>query len=205
MDFRRIQACRGWRLTRLDWLQHCNPDWHCVCVDGDQNPNHIWSGFMKKLGELTVGDYMTVQAIIVDDSKKLTHAIRLMDTESLLALPVIDNQGEVVGILSTRDLIEITHEIQSDLGALSYVTEKTQDFLIKMLIEQGDNTLVRDVMTAPVDTISPDANLIVAARKLMDREYHHLPVVDATGKPVGIISTTDFVRAVADYGATLAG
>ena len=60
-------------------------------------------------------------------------------------------------------------------------------------------------MTAPVDTISPDANLIVAARKLMDREYHHLPVVDETGKPVGILSTTDFVRAVADYGATLAG
>ena len=160
---------------------------------------------MKKLGELTVGDYMTAQAIIVEDSEKLTHAIRLMDTENLLALPVIGSQGEVVGILSTRDLIEITHEIQSDLGALSYVTEKTQEFLIKMLIEQGDNTLVRDVMTAPVDTISPDANLIVAARKLMDREYHHLPVVDDTGRPVGILSTTDFVRAVADYGATLAG
>lgn len=160
---------------------------------------------MKPLGELTVSDYMTNQAIIVDDSEKLTHAIRLMDTERLLALPVVDNQGQIVGMLSTRDLIEITHEIQADLGALSFVTDKTQEFLIKLLIDQGDNTLVRDVMTSPVATILPSANLIVAARKLVDREFHHLPVVEESGKPVGILSTTDFVRAVADYGATLAG
>ena len=160
---------------------------------------------MKPLGELRVSDYMTHQAIIVDDIDKLTHAIRLMDTESLSVLPVVDNQGEIVGILSSSDLIEIIHEIQSDIGALSYVTSKTQEFLINLLIDQGDNTLVKDVMTRPVETVGPNSNLIVAAQKLMARQVHHLPVVDNDGKPVGILSTTDFVRAVADYGATLAG
>lgn len=159
---------------------------------------------MKKLGELKVRDYMTSQAICIDDSDRLTDAIRQMESEGLSVLPVVDNQRRLVGILSTTDLLQITHEIQSDIGALTYVTEKTRDFLVKLLIEQGDTTFVRDVMTSPVETITPNTNLVVAARKLVDRRYHHLPVVGDGGRPLGILSTSDFVRAIADHGALLA-
>ena len=82
---------------------------------------------------------------------------------------------------------------------------KLRNFLVKMLIDQGDTTFVRDVMTSPVETISPQTNLVVAARKLVDRRYHHLPVIDESGTPVGMLSTKDFVRAISDYGALLAG
>lgn len=160
---------------------------------------------MKQLGELLVKDYMSHQAICVDDTSRLTQAIRIMDDNELSVLPVINNQGELVGILSASDLIEITHEIQADLNALTYVTEKTRNFLIKLLMDQGDTTLVRDVMTAGVETTTPQTNLVVAARKLVDRCYHHLPVTDDSGKPIGVLSTTDFVRAVSDYGALMAG
>ena len=160
---------------------------------------------MRQLGELNVADYMTNQAIVVNDTDKLTRAIGLMDNYRLSALPVVNEQGDVVGVLSTSDLIEITHEIQSDISALTHVNRATQEFLINMLIEQGDATLVNSVMTAPVETISLADNLIVAARKLVDREYHHLPVIDENSKPVGILSTTDLVRAVADFGGLLAG
>ncbi len=160
---------------------------------------------MKQLGELKVDDYMTHQAICVDDTSRLTQAIRIMDDQELTVLPVIDNQARLVGILSASDLIEITHEIQADLNALTYVTEKTRNFLIKLLMDQGDTTLVRDVMTSGVETITAQTNLVVAARKLVDRSYHHLPVVDKSGKPIGVLSTSDFVRAFSDYGALLAG
>ena len=72
-------------------------------------------------------------------------------------------------------------------------------------MDQGDMTLVRDVMTAGVETTTPQTNLVVAARKLVDCRYHHLPVVDDSGKPIGVLSTTDFVRAVSDYGALMVG
>ena len=160
---------------------------------------------MRQLGELCVEDYMTKQAIVVDDTSRLTEAIRLMDNEQLSVLPVIDNQGQLVGILSQSDLIEITHEIQADLSALNYVTDKTREFLIKLLVDQGDTTLVRDVMTAPVETASTSMNLVMAAKKLINRHYHHLPVVDENETPIGILSTSDFVRAFADYGVMLAG
>lgn len=160
---------------------------------------------MRQLGELTVGDYMTHQAIVVDDTRRLTEAIRLMDEEGLSVLPVVDDQKQLIGILSQSDLIEITHEIQSDISALNYVTEKTREFLIRLLIDQGDTTLVRDVMTSPVETTTPGLNLVMAAKKLIDRHYHHLPVVDDSGTPIGILATSDFVRAFADYGVLLAG
>ena len=160
---------------------------------------------MRQLGELNVSDYMTPQASVVDDTRRLTEAIQILDKNELSVLPVVDSEGQMVGILSQSDLIEITHEIQSDISALNYVTDKTREFLIRLLIDQGDTTLVKDVMTSPVETATTKMNLVMAARKLIDRHYHHLPVVDEEGKPVGILSTSDFVRAFADYGVLLAG
>lgn len=160
---------------------------------------------MKNLGELKVSEIMTCQAICIKATDRLTEAIQIMDDEGLSVLPVINHQRRLVGILSTSDLVEITHELQSDITSMSQMRDTTRRFLIKLLIEQGDKTLVRDVMTSPVETISPSSNLVVAARKIADRIYHHLPVVDESGTPVGMLSTKDFVRAIADYGALLAG
>ena len=160
---------------------------------------------MKKIGELQVREYMSKGVVVVDDTDRLTHAVRLMDEKEVSVLPVVDNQGKLVGILSTSDLLEITHEIQADLSALTYVTDKTREFLINLLVEQGDSTFVNDVMTSPVETVQPHTNMVVAARVLVDRGYHHIPVVDDDDAPVGVISTSDFVRVFAEHGATLAG
>lgn len=160
---------------------------------------------MKQLGEMKVADFMTHSIVAVNDTEKFTRAIGLMDDHRLIVLPVVDGQGAVVGIVSATDLIEIFHEIQSDLGALPLVSATTQKLLLKMLIDQGDSTTVMDVMTSPVESVKADTNLVVAARKMTDRKYHHLPVVDDQGKPVGMLSTMDLTRALADNGPLLAG
>lgn len=160
---------------------------------------------MKQLGEIKVREYMTEQAIVIDDTARLTDAIRLMDVEKISVVPVVDEQGKLTGILSNRDLIELTYEIQSDLGAIHYVNEKTRDFLIQLLMDQGDNARVADVMTSPVSTISPETNLVVAAQLLNSCGFHHLPVVEESGTSIGILSTSDFVRAIAEKGALMAG
>ena len=149
---------------------------------------------MKQLSEILVSEYMTKQAIVVDDTARLIDTIRLMDDKRLSVVPVVNEQGQLVGILSNTDLIEITHEIQSDLGSLHHVNEKTRDFLIKILMDHGDNTRVSDVMTSPVESIGSNANLIVAAQVLADKKFHHLPVVDEDEATIGIISTSDFVK-----------
>lgn len=148
---------------------------------------------------------MAEDVVSIDDTARLTDAIRVLDEHRFGVLPVVDSQNVVIGILSTTDLIEIFHEIQSDLGALHIVNESTRDFLIQMLTDQGDNTLVRDVMTSPVQTIPVGTNLVVAAQMLHGKKYHHLPVVDDDGLAVGMLSASDFVRVIATHGASLAG
>ena len=69
-----------------------------------------------------------------------------------------------------------------------------------MLVDQGDNTLVSNVMTSPVETIPETVNLVMAARILNEKHYHHLAIVNDAGQPVGILTTSDFVRAVAELG-----
>lgn len=160
---------------------------------------------MKKLGELTVAEYMTRNVIAVDDTARLTSAIRLMIDERLTVLPVVDSQSAVIGMLSSSDLVEMMHEVQSDLSTLHYVSDKSREFLIQMLVEQGDNTLVSDVMTSPVETIPETVNLVMAARILNEKHYHQLAIVTEAGQPVGILTTSDFVRAVAELGAQIAG
>ncbi|MOA55288.1 Magnesium transporter MgtE [compost metagenome] len=65
------------------------------------------------------------------------------------------------------------------------------------MIEEIKKTVgahVRDVMTSPVVTISPDADIAEAASLMADRGYNRLPVVDAAGRLAGIISRADIVR-----------
>lgn len=160
---------------------------------------------MIQLGERKVQDFMTKDVKIVEDTDKLSDAIRILDENQLSATPVVDNQNIVVGLLSTSDLLEIFHETQCDLNALHCVTDLTRDFLIQLLTDAGDNTRVQDVMCSPVETISPNTNLVVAAQQLVKKKYHHLPVIDGEGQPIGMLSTFDFVRAIAEHGAAMSG
>jgi CBS domain-containing protein len=160
---------------------------------------------MKPLGELHVEDYMTPQVVVVSGNELLSEAIQTMEERHVNALPVVNDAGRIIGILTATDLVGISHEIQSDISSLSSASRSTRNFFLKMIAVQGKNTVVADVMTSPVETVSRQDNLIVAARKLVERKFHHLPVTDSFGKVVGILSTTDFVRAVADHGSTLAG
>lgn len=160
---------------------------------------------MKPLGELKVQDYMAPQTVMVGADETLSSAIRLMDDHRLSMVPVSDDEGNLVGVLSNSDLIEYTHELQADINALRHAGESTRRFLVKLLVDQGDSIRVTDVMTTPVESVSENANLIVAAKRMIDRRFHHLPVVDEAGNPVGMLAASDFVRAVADYGALLTG
>lgn len=160
---------------------------------------------MFQLGEKRVGDFMTSPVISVNDIDRLSDAIRMMEEKGLSAVPVVDNQNAIVGLLSTSDLLNVFYEVQTDLNALHSVTDETRELFIQLLMEAGDQTCVKDVMRSPVVTTSEDTNLVMAAQLLHGKKYHHLPVVSEEGMPVGILSTSDFVRAIAEHGATMAG
>jgi CIC family chloride channel protein len=95
-------------------------------------------------------------------------------------MPVVDGAGKVIGVLSTTDVLAAEAEAEDS------ATRQT-------LFE---NTAVREIMTPRPFTIAPGEDIREAARQMLYADVHRLFVAEGD-KVVGIISTTDIVRAVA--------
>jgi CBS domain-containing protein len=106
-------------------------------------------------------------------------AIALAESR-ISALPVVDGLGQLIGVISATDILGLEEESESR-KARAAVLQKTT---------------VRDLMTPQPLTISPDAEVKEAARQMLDTDVHRLFVI-ADSRMVGVISTTDIMRAVA--------
>jgi CBS domain-containing protein len=114
---------------------------------------------------------------------KLSVADALMRTERIRHLPVVDEQGLVVGIVSQRDLF-----YSALVQALGFGSA-THDRMLCTI-------LVKEVMTENVVTTRPDALVTAAAHIMVDRKIGCLPVIDGETL-IGILSESDIVSAVA--------
>jgi predicted transcriptional regulator len=151
---------------------------------------------MNPTSERIVGDVMTRNVVSVKEDTDLTDAIRIMNRECLSILPVVDRADKICGILSTSDLIASTYNLQADVSVLTFVSEAVRKTLVEALTEDTGSQSVSSVMSDHVESISPQDNLGHAARLMTENSIHHLLVLDQSGKPVGILSTSDIVRSV---------
>ena len=129
--------------------------------------------------KLRVRDAMTAEATTLQRNDKLSLADDIMRLGRIRHLPVLDENGQLAGILTQRDLFR---------GALAKALgygERAQRQLM-------DTLVVKEVMTSEVITTAPDTPLAEAAQVLIERKIGCLPVVEA-GRLVGIITEADFV------------
>ena len=153
---------------------------------------------------MKIEEIMTPDVITVGPETPIHRAARLMVDHGVSGLPVVDERGAVVGIVSEGDLIvrQKGPERRSwwklffeDAEALA------RDYQKKM------GTTVGDVMTRDVLSLSPKHPIEAAARMLDEHRVRRLPVVD-DGRLVGIVSRGDLVKALAaapPAGAGLSG
>jgi CBS domain-containing protein len=123
----------------------------------------------------TVEEVMTERPLVsVFPDTSLSTTVELMLARNVSGLPVVDETGKLVGVVSKTDLLR---EGASDAveGELSLRT-------------------VSEVMTTQVLTITRSANIAEAARLLIRSGLHRAPVVSDTGNLEGMLSTTDLVR-----------
>lgn len=125
-----------------------------------------------------VGDLMTPDPVTIRDRVPLVTADRLMRESSISGLPVVNEEGVLVGVVSRTDLMAIA----ADPGR-----------------EPWQSISVANVMSSPALTIPVDAPVADAATLMEEHHVHRLVVVDpAKGQPIGILSTTDLARAIAE-------
>jgi CBS domain-containing protein len=147
----------------------------------------------------TVAELMNRDLLTVTPTTPLSAAIHLLVDRQISGLPVVDESGKLVGVISESDLMWREKGLDRPLylmflDSVIYLqnpAERDRD-LHKVL-----GQTVGEVMTAGAISITADATLPTAARVMHDKKIHRLPVVDAADRPIGIITQGDIVRAIA--------
>lgn len=129
---------------------------------------------------LTVNDLMTVQPLTVPLSTSLREVIQLMKVEGCRQLPVLNEAGKLVGIITDRD-------VRLAMNSPFVLHERWQDETLL------DTATAESCMTPNPLTVTPDTPAYRVAEMLSAYKFGALPVVE-NGELVGIISVTDFLE-----------
>lgn len=131
---------------------------------------------------LTVRDLMVHQAEHVSVDRTVREAVNLMVRKRVRALPVVNEQREVVGIVSEWDVMRALLPQIPRAGDESDESGQTQQPL-----------RVRDVMTRSVLCVSEDMGLVEAANMMLNKDVEQFPVV-SEGKFSGLLTRSDIIR-----------
>ncbi|MDN5383651.1 CBS domain-containing protein [Streptomyces sp. LB8] len=135
----------------------------------------------------TVGDVMTRTVVSAGRDTPFKTVVQIMGQWKVSALPVLEGEGRVVGVVSEADLLPKEEFRDSDPDRF------TQLRRLPDLAKAGGITAA-DVMTAPAVTVRADATLAEAARLMALHRVKRLPVVDDQGMLEGLISRSDLLK-----------
>lgn len=152
-----------------------------------------------------VKDEMSTDVVSISSTAPLLNAIDLMDEKGVTALPVVDQDGRCIGMISKTDVISSARATASMLEELDRVGEAVSSQFVRRLI---DNSILRqsvhDAMRFKLKCVDQETPIAKAGSKMLWARFHHLPVVDEDQRLVGIVSTLDllaaFVKGTAKHG-----
>jgi CBS domain-containing protein len=138
--------------------------------------------------------------VTISKEMSLQGAAHLLARFSISGAPVVDTGGRCVGVLSTTDFAawaergEQTNRRPGGYADCAHTAWQVLD------VENFPEDAVGRYMTPDPVTVSPDAHISDLARMMTDAHSHRLIVVDGQDQPIGIVSSTDILAAVAHAG-----
>ena len=121
---------------------------------------------------MRIRDIMTRPAVVCGRHETLNGAARMMWEHDCGVVPVVDDEGRVVGILTDRDICMAAYTQGKSLAGIP----------------------VAEAMSRDVVSCRPGDFLESTIRVMADRQVRRLPVLDGDGRPVGMVSFSDLVR-----------
>lgn len=142
-----------------------------------------------------VRDVMATRVVAVRKTASFKEMIVRMRKSRISAFPVVDDQGRVIGVVSQADMLDKEADLATVPGPLASVLRFGDH-------QKAAGATAAELMTSPAVTVGPDIPLAEAARLMRDHRVKRLPVIDATGRLIGIVSRSDvlsvFTRPDAD-------
>ena len=130
---------------------------------------------------------MTHKVVTVAPETSFKEAVRLLRGRRVSGLPVVDQEGQLVGIVTEADLLNKVEKREPD----AYVLDSKRHRLDRSRAAALD---VASAMSREVTSVRPDFTLARAAREMHTRGFKRLPVVDESGRLVGIVSRGDLLK-----------
>jgi len=144
---------------------------------------------------------MKVKEIMVKDVASISpetgadEALDLLEKMQISGLPVIDGNGKLVGMFTEKDILSyILPSYIERVGRFIY--EENPKSTKKKFMELS-KIKVRQLMRKDVVTTTEDTTLCEAARVMLTQKARRIPVVDKSGKVVGIVARCDILKAFA--------
>jgi CBS domain-containing protein len=128
------------------------------------------------LQKALVKDYMARHLVTLQPDNEVIHAVHTLTEHDISGAPVIDKDGNLVGMLTEKDCMKVV------INATYYS-------------EYGG--LVADFMSTEVEVMDAADSIVEAAERFVSERYHRYPVMD-NGRLVGQISRGDVIRALGD-------
>ncbi|MEV4536677.1 CBS domain-containing protein [Asanoa sp. NPDC049518] len=135
----------------------------------------------------TVADVMTRDVVAVPPQATYRQIVDLVVDRAVSAVPVVDELGRVLGVVSEADLL---HELERAAARRS----PRAGWQARLSAAKADGGTAAELMTAPAVTVGPADRITDAARRLEARRVKRMPVVDVQGRLLGIVSRRDLLR-----------
>jgi CBS domain-containing protein len=150
----------------------------------------------KSLLTLTAADLMTREVVMIPREMSLHAAARLLSQHRVSGAPVVDEVGRCVGVLSATDFVHWAEEGEQARGRRGNNSAFCASWQIV-----SDRPLAEDAvgnyMTDQLVTVPPGKLIGDIARMMINAHIHRVIVVDELDRPLGIVSSTDILAAVA--------
>jgi CBS domain-containing protein len=160
-------------LEKLCRFFNCTPN--DLLLYSKEGRGTISAGRRETMKDKLVRDVMHRKVISCKVDTPLKQVARRLDAEKINALIVVDESGDVCGVVSQTDLV-------------------------KMFGQDWENLVAEDAMTSEVVTIIPDIPVLTALELMRDNQIHRVVITQgghAPRRPVGVLSMTDVVREMA--------
>jgi CBS domain-containing protein len=147
-----------------------------------------------------VRDIMDSQAVTVHPDSAVEEVVSVLRRHELPGVPVVDDEGRCVGIVTETDLV--LPDDQGDLHLPHYVNLFGGTVFLEPLgrfegrLRKAFASNAADMMTKDPDTVAPDTDVREAARLIHESGHNRLPVVE-DGRLVGVVTRLDVLGALA--------
>lgn len=148
--------------------------------------------YRRKMGEITCADIMSRDLVTVEYGTELEEVWAQLRYHKIKAIPIVDRAQRVIGIITQVDFLK-----RANLKTYETLEEKLRKFIKRTPGMNSDKPEVAgQIMTSPVYTAKETMHIVELVPLLSERGLHHIPIVDAERRLIGMVTQSDLIAAL---------